>query len=64
MKKRVLLTGVGGFIGAHTVAHIMHNTDWELVGLDSFRHKGKTDRIAQMVEAHADWRRAYYSHNS
>ena len=59
MKKRVLLTGVGGFIGAHTVAHIMHNTDWELIGLDSFRHKGKTDRIAQMVEAHADWRRAH-----
>lgn len=54
--KRCLLTGVGGFIGAHTLAHIMHNTDWQLVGLDSFRHKGKTDRVTEMIESHPDWR--------
>jgi dTDP-glucose 4,6-dehydratase len=54
--KRALLTGAGGFIGAHTLAHVMHNTDWHLVCTDSFRHKGKTDRIAEMLEAHPDWR--------
>lgn len=54
--KKILLTGVGGFIGAHTLAHVMHNTDWELVGLDSFRHKGKTDRITEMIESHPEWR--------
>jgi dTDP-glucose 4,6-dehydratase len=54
--KRALLTGAGGFIGAHTLAHVMHNTDWELVCVDSFRHKGKTDRIAEMLVAHPDWR--------
>lgn len=53
---RVLLTGAGGFIGAHTLAHIMHNTDWHVICLDSFRHKGKTDRIAEMLMAHPDWR--------
>ncbi len=52
---RALLTGAGGFIGAHTLAHIMHNTDWELVCLDSFRHRGKTDRIREMLTAHPDW---------
>lgn len=51
-----LLTGGGGFIGAHTFAHIMHNTDWNLVIIDSFRHKGKTDRITEMLESHPDWR--------
>ena len=56
MSKRCLLTGVGGFIGAHTLAHIMHNTDWNLIGLDSFRHKGKTDRITEMLEFHPEWR--------
>lgn len=56
MSKRVLLTGGAGFIGAHTFAHIMHNTDWELVIIDSFRHKGKADRIAEMFESHPDWR--------
>lgn len=53
----VLLTGGGGFIGAHTFAHIMHNTDWNIVIVDSFRHKGKTDRIAEMITSHPDWRK-------
>lgn len=54
--KKVLLTGGGGFIGGHTFAHIMHNTDWQLTIIDSFRHKGKTDRITEMIESHPDWR--------
>ena len=53
--RRALLTGAGGFIGAHTLAHIMHNTDWEVVCLDSFRHRGKTDRIREMLTARPDW---------
>lgn len=55
--KKVLLTGGGGFIGGHTFAHIMHNTDWHVTILDSFRHKGKTDRITEMLESHPDWRK-------
>ncbi len=54
--KNVLLTGGGGFIGGHTFAHIMHNTDWHVTIIDSFRHKGKTDRITEMLESHPDWR--------
>jgi dTDP-glucose 4,6-dehydratase len=42
---RVLVTGAGGFIGAHVVEHFAANTDWEIVATDSFRHKGKTDRL-------------------
>lgn len=54
--KRVLLTGAGGFVGSHTLIHILHNTDWEVVCLDSFRHKGLTDRIRQMVhESHPEY---------
>jgi dTDP-glucose 4,6-dehydratase len=34
---RVLLTGVGGFIGAHTVRWILDHTDWDLVGIESWR---------------------------
>lgn len=55
MKKKVLLTGVSGSIGCHFLAHIMHNTDWEVVGVDSFRHKGWSDRIKVMFDNHPDW---------
>lgn len=54
--KRVLLTGIGGSIAVHFLAHIFTNTNWEIVGIDSFRHKGWTDRVNVMLEAHPDWR--------
>lgn len=65
MNKRVLLTGVGGSIAVHFLAHFMHNTDWEVIGIDSFRHKGWTDRLAVMFEAHPDWkeRTTIYTHD-
>lgn len=55
MTKRVLLTGAGGSIAVHTIAHIFHNTDWEIVGVDSFKHKGWTDRITDLLKSHPDW---------
>lgn len=53
--KRVLITGAWGSIGVHCVAHIMHNTDWEVVTVDSFRHKGYRDRYIELSESHPDW---------
>jgi dTDP-glucose 4,6-dehydratase len=55
MPKRVLLTGIGGSIAIHFLGHIMHNTDWEVVGVDSFRHKGWCDRLAITFKDHPDW---------
>lgn len=55
MTKRLLLSGIGGSIGVHTFAHLMTNTDWHVVGIDSFRHKGWTDRVAYMLECHPEW---------
>lgn len=54
--KRVCLTGLGGSIAIHFLAHIFHNTDWEIVGIDSFRHKGWTDRVRFMLESHPEWK--------
>lgn len=53
--KRVLITGLGGAIGIHVLAHLMHNTDWEILGIDSFRHKGYFDRITEVCKEHPDW---------
>lgn len=54
MNKKLLLTGIGGSIGAHFLAHIMHNTDWDVVGIASFRHKGWSDRVNEVMKNH-DW---------
>jgi dTDP-glucose 4,6-dehydratase len=53
--KRVLITGMGGSIGIHMYDHIMTNTDWEVVSIDSFRHKGYFDRIAQTISHNPEW---------
>jgi dTDP-glucose 4,6-dehydratase len=60
--KRVLLTGGGGSIGIHVIAHILHNTDWEVVVLDSFRHKGYKDRLRRAVLDHPDWKTRLFDH--
>lgn len=46
--KRVLLTGVGGFIGAHCLKYFLEKTDWFIIGLDSFRHKGTYSRLNEI----------------
>jgi dTDP-glucose 4,6-dehydratase len=50
MPKHVLLTGAGGFIGSHVLRHLLTSTDWHVTCTDSFRHMGKTDRIAQAIQ--------------
>jgi len=56
---RVLLTGAGGFLGAHCAEHILATTDWHLTATDSFRHKGRCDRLARILDEAPDtagWR--------
>lgn len=53
---RVAVTGAGGFVGHHVVEHILSNTDWHIVCLDSFRHRGITPRIRELVTANPRWR--------
>ena len=53
--KRLLITGGGGFCGAHAIMHFLHNTDWEIISVDSFRHMGKPDRIIDMMNTHPEY---------
>ncbi len=55
--KRILLTGGCGAIGVHVVAHFMHNTDWEIILIDSFDrdHKGYFDRVTRVCRNHPEW---------
>lgn len=54
--QRTLITGVGGSIGHHVFAHLMQNTDWEAVGIDSFRHMGVSERVTELFGEHPEWR--------
>lgn len=62
---RICLTGIGGSIGAHFFAHLMTHTQWHVIGVDSMRHKGWTDRITEMLKAHPEWveRLTLYTHD-
>lgn len=51
--KRVLITGAAGFVASHMVEHVLAKTDWHVIGLDSFRHRGDPVRI----ESHMDPKR-------
>jgi len=43
--KTILITGSAGFVGSHAVEWLLEKTDWNIVGLDSFRHLGDAERI-------------------
>lgn len=62
--KTILISGVGGFIGSHCLSHILVNTDWNVVGLDSFNHKGISERITFSEHyQHNKNRVRIYTHN-
>jgi dTDP-glucose 4,6-dehydratase len=47
---RCFISGIGGFAGHHFLEHILSTTDWDVIGTDSFRHRGTTDRIVQVLD--------------
>jgi len=53
MSERVLLTGIGGFIGAQCLEYFLEETDWKIIGIDSFQHKGTCRRIEEVKERYA-----------
>lgn len=56
MSKRCLISGIGGSIAAHFLIHFMQETDWHVVGIDSFRHKGWTDRLNEIFKVNPEWK--------
>jgi dTDP-glucose 4,6-dehydratase len=53
--KRCQITGASGSIGVNLVAHLLEHTDWEIIVLDSFRHKGYRDRLTRIKKDHPEW---------
>lgn len=55
IKNRLLVSGLGGFAGSHILEHFLINTDWEIIGIDSWRHKGCPERIEEILKNHPEW---------
>ena len=54
-KKVCLISGIAGSIGIHFLAHIFNNTNWDIIGISTFRHRGESDRISYMLGIHPEW---------
>lgn len=54
--KRIILTGVSGLVGSHVLKHILKNTDWHVLGIASWKHKGTPERVEWAVHDVSGWR--------
>ncbi len=48
MSKKILITGGCGFVGHHCVEHLLKNTDWEIIILDTLTYAGNLNRITDI----------------
>ena len=42
---RIFLTGAGGFVGSHILSHFLKNTEYEMICVCSWKHRGAPFRI-------------------
>jgi len=47
-KKKLLMTGIAGFIGHHLLEGVLKQTDWEVIGLDCLSYAGSLNRLTDM----------------
>jgi dTDP-glucose 4,6-dehydratase len=45
MSKKILITGIAGFLGHHLLEHILKNTDFEVIGLEGISYAGNLGRV-------------------
>jgi dTDP-glucose 4,6-dehydratase len=48
MTKRVLVTGISGMIGSAVADYILEKTDWHVVGIASWAHRGTPSKVLGM----------------
>ena len=54
---RVLLTGIAGFAGSHVLEHLLLNTNWEIIGIASWKHKGTPERVEEVLRGNPQWKK-------
>jgi len=46
--RTLLLTGIGGFIGSHVLEAVLRETDWNVIGVASWQHRGTPERVLEV----------------
>jgi dTDP-glucose 4,6-dehydratase len=49
MPRRCLISGISGFLGHHILDEVLTTTNWEVVGIASWKHKGIPERILDSI---------------
>lgn len=55
MTKKVLLSGISGFVGHHVFEALMKSTDWNVVGTYRNNQAGSLQRIEEVLASHPEW---------
>lgn len=55
MSKRVLITGMAGFVGSHVMEYLLETTDWEIVGIVRMSRAGNLNRIQEILDKNKDY---------
>jgi len=53
---KILITGVAGFVGSHMLEHLLINTEATILGIDSLEHRGRLERLRQVLARDPSWR--------
>jgi len=49
--KTYIITGSAGFVGRHTVEYLLENTNAKIIGIDSLRHGGISQRAVDLIHS-------------
>jgi dTDP-glucose 4,6-dehydratase len=49
---RILISGIGGFVGSHVLSYLLEKTDWEIVCLVRMSRAGNLNRLKSILEGY------------
>jgi len=53
---KVLISGIGGFVAAHILEHLLTKTGWHIIGIASWKHKGQPERVSEVLRGNPLWK--------
>lgn len=51
---KIMITGCGGLVGSHVLKFLLKNTNYEIICVDSWEHKGQPENTLKAIEGYED----------